>query len=275
MKKLLKRFGYLENALMLSIFVFFAAGMINPMWIPLIEMKSRWFVVIISLLAGALHHFVYHTISRIMVPRGLALADRLMDEGRQDEANEIYYILLIDRMSFIDPSRRQQILDSTLDWLETQKGRFLDIKNLKGVAKRLEGRRSGGGDVRMGPTVTQTIFHEGRNVQKAKVTPPAAAQTRESEGVGHYDPESSLLELDKQLWIDAELKSRTTGKPLGDCLITMMSQISRDERIPPDRVVTIAKSLRNMAYRKFGQREDITRYVNWCSRYFGIPDDLI
>ena len=81
--------------------------------------------------------------------------------------------------------------------------------------------------------------------------------------------------FEELVWITAQDISQALRLPIGDCLISAISQTSRGLPISPDEMVRLAKSVRNRAFRKYKRKRNVDQYITWCDRHMGIPDDLI
>lgn len=76
------------------------------------------------------------------------------------------------------------------------------------------------------------------------------------------------------VWTTAQDISQALRMPFGDCLISAITQTSRGLPISPDEMVDLATSVRDRAFRKYKRKRNVDRYINWCDRHLGIPDDL-
>lgn len=77
------------------------------------------------------------------------------------------------------------------------------------------------------------------------------------------------------VWSTATDISRTLEMPFGDCLISVVTQTSGGLPISPNEMVDLAKSVRNRAFREFRRARNVDRFISWCDRNLGIPDDLV
>ncbi|MDH5770019.1 MAG: hypothetical protein OEZ25_01855 [Candidatus Bathyarchaeota archaeon] len=83
------------------------------------------------------------------------------------------------------------------------------------------------------------------------------------------------MDPEEWCWRAAKLTSEAKGKPLGDCLISAILQVSLDVTIPPGKVIKVARSLYHRAVKEVGKTPDIIRYYKWHLHYFGLPNDVI
>ena len=76
------------------------------------------------------------------------------------------------------------------------------------------------------------------------------------------------------VWTTAQDISQTLRMPIGDCLISAITQTSRSLAISTDEMIGLARSVRDRAFRKYKRGRNVDRYILWCDRHMGIPDDL-
>ena len=77
------------------------------------------------------------------------------------------------------------------------------------------------------------------------------------------------------VWTTAQDISQALRMPIGDCLISAITQTSRGSAISPTEMVRLAKSVRNRAFRRYKRGRNVDRYIMWCDQHMGIRDDLI